>query len=384
MERETGTLSITQLRAEFVDIDFPEYQREPTVWSREQKQRLLDSILRSFDIAPIYLYRREDGTQECIDGRQRLNAIMSFLGENPSDEVDNGFPLRSANEISTGTENPYQELDGLRYEELSNSDEPLAVSAVAELLAYRIAAVYLSDVTNSDEFNLQFLRLNLGTLINAGEKLNAMVGGMREFLFSSDRVGLHPFFASVNIPTRRFARQQTAAQTVLQIFALEETNEFTRARHFDLQRFVKEHEGIGEGHPRMERIALTFDSLEAALGDTSEGLRNRAMTVSVALLAWTRALHENEHLHEPFKAFVDAFLATLEWQVGNMKEFEVDERYRYLVEFQRHVTQASVEKPAVTHRHAVLDREFTRWLDTGQLTGDEDYLAAEGELPAGR
>ena len=30
-----------------------------------------------------------------------------------------------------------------------------------------------------------------------------------------------------------------------------------------------------------------------------------------------------------------------------MKSFQVDEEYSYLVEFQRHLTQASVEKPAV-------------------------------------
>ena len=86
MQRESTALSIRDLQSSFVDIEFPEYQREPDVWSREQKQRLMDSILRRFDIASVYFYRREDGTLECIDGRQRLNAIMSFLARNPADE----------------------------------------------------------------------------------------------------------------------------------------------------------------------------------------------------------------------------------------------------------------------------------------------------------
>ena len=39
-------------------IDFPEYQREPNVWNLYKKQRLIDSILRGFDIAPIYVFKK--------------------------------------------------------------------------------------------------------------------------------------------------------------------------------------------------------------------------------------------------------------------------------------------------------------------------------------
>src|SRR2546427_5859662 len=102
MDRKSTILSIADLQSQFIDIDFPEYQREPDIWSRDQKQRLIDSILRRFDIASVYLYRRDDGGLECIDGRQRLNAIMSFLHANPADEKDDGFPLKLENEISSG------------------------------------------------------------------------------------------------------------------------------------------------------------------------------------------------------------------------------------------------------------------------------------------
>ena len=106
------------------DIEFPEYQREPDVWNREQKQRLIDSILREFDISSIYFYRKEDDSLECIDGRQRLNAIMSFLGRNVADNEDNGFPLRFHNEIASSPPNLYEPIDGLRFAELDH----LAVS----------------------------------------------------------------------------------------------------------------------------------------------------------------------------------------------------------------------------------------------------------------
>lgn len=381
MERTADTMTIEQLRHAFVEIDFPEYQREPDIWTRVQKQRLIDSIFRQFDIASIYLYRRDDGGLECIDGRQRLNAIMSFLGENPLDGADNEFPLKIQNEISESLTSSYHELDGRTYAQISGLESSLAQSAVKDFLNYSMTVVYLSSAKEADEFNLQFLRLNLGTLINAGEKLHAMVGGMRDLIFKSERIGQHPFFEQIRIPTRRYAREQVAAQVMLQLFSKAEHGEFGRARHFDLQKFLKAHADVAEDHPQVVEMGYTLDALDEHVSEVAELLRNRAMTVSFVLLAWDESLVDGKDALPRYREFSEAFLGRLRWQVGKMKEFAIDERYSYLAEFQRHLTQASVEKPAVTHRHELLLREWRQWLTEGVLTGDKEYREATGDDP---
>ena len=384
MERDIETLSIQELRGLFADIAFPEYQREPDVWSREQKQRLLDSVLRRFDIASIYLYRREDGGFECIDGRQRLNAMMSFLGANPLDVEDDGFPLKIHNEISANLPSPYEALDGHTYAWIEDAADtnPLASQAVEAVLGYEFAVAYLSAATVADEFNLQFLRLNLGSLINAGEKLNAMVGNMRDLLFEPRGVGGHAFLDRVGIPTRRFAKQLTAAQVLLQAFSQEETESFARARHFDLQKFVKAHVDIQDDHPIVADVSATLDALEEKLGDaTGAALRNRAIAITVIVFARQARLFEDTDRMDAFADFLHTFLGRLKWQVGNMKDYAIDERYDYLVEFQRHLTQASVEKSAVTRRHEIFEELFTEWLETGRLRSDDVYEKEENEPP---
>ena len=57
----------------------PDFQRPP-VWSRSQKQLLIDTILRSYDIPK--LYWRKTGSNpdlyDVVDGQQRLRAIFEF------------------------------------------------------------------------------------------------------------------------------------------------------------------------------------------------------------------------------------------------------------------------------------------------------------------
>lgn len=363
MQRRAETRSINELQQEFPKIEFPEYQREPSVWSREQKQRLIDSILRRFDIAAVYFYVRDDGAWECIDGRQRLNAIMSFLGENWADKDDNGFSVRIHNEVAAEVDTQLLSLDGKTFLEL---DPPVQ----GEILEYQLTTVFLSGSREFSEFNLQFLRLNLGTLINAGEKLHAMVGVMRDRLFEPDGLGAHPFFAEVGVPTRRFARELIAGQLMLEASAKSQTGEFTRARHFDLQRYLKLY--ADEEDPCLGSVKSTLDALQEHAPHLSRRLGNRAITVSVVLAAWEVGVAEDDELTVAFGEFVEAFVERLKEQVERMKQFDVDPRYQYLVEFQRHLTQAAVEKPAITYRHRTLLEKFDIWRETGALTGDDE------------
>ena len=347
------------------------------MWNREAKQKLIDSILRRFDIAPLYFYVDDDGVNSCIDGRQRINAIMSFLNMNPSDP-DNGFKLRISNEIETEDSNQFLALDGLTVENIAarRARSPAARDALERIYEYGVIVVLLSDATRPAEFNLQFTRLNLGTIINAGEKLHAMVGQMRDLCFDDARIGKHPFLESLNIPTRRFAREQVAAQAVAQVFALSREDEFTRVRHVELQRFFKRNAEIpSEAKPWIENLGRTFDTLCELFSGTDQRLKNRAVAVSVVLFAWKMEIYQDKQLAQSYADFVRAFLCRLRWQLA--RGFSMDEEYRYLLEFQQYVTQAAVEKPALQGRHDIIAELFELWRSTREIKGDAAFKARD-------
>lgn len=370
MQKENKLWEIRELREEFKRINFPEYQREPNIWSRTEKQRLIDSIMREFDISSIYLYEYDDDSLDCIDGRQRLGTIMAFLDDNPEDD-DEGFEYKPMNEIYEDQNMPFEELEGMSYEEIEDRAREGFTPAedfIDSFLDYEFSVVKLSGSRRPDEFNLQFTRLNLGMIINSGEKLHAMVGDLRDVCFN--RLGEHPFLEEIGIPTRRFAREQLSAQILAQVFSIEEADEYARTRHVDLQRLFKEHTNLTpEYQDYVDRVEEILDLLDDTLENQSI-LGNRALTVSAVLMAWKLNIDNNDEASD-LAAFLEEFLCRLDWQLD--KRLNFDDEYQYLVNFNRDVTQASVERYAVERRTDRMMDYYEHWTDTGQIRGDEDY-----------
>jgi hypothetical protein len=88
IELSSQTLSVQTLYRMFRDGEFyvdRRYQRK-LVWTLEEKQKLVDSVLRDFPIPLVLLSRKGTETQsyDIIDGLQRLHTLLSF--------VENAFP----------------------------------------------------------------------------------------------------------------------------------------------------------------------------------------------------------------------------------------------------------------------------------------------------
>ena len=372
MKKIVESWTVQDLMQQFARIEFPEYQREPNLWSLPEKQRLIDSMVRQFDIASLYFYEYEGGIIDCVDGRQRIGAIMSFLGENPKDR-DNNFQLRRWNEIYNDDNWLFHSLDRKTYAEIVDlkkaSKDETAKILLDRLMNYPLTIVKLSDSEAPEEFNLQFTRLNVGTIINSGEKLHAMVGELRDRCFNL--LGPHRFLEGTRIPHARYARAQVAAQIVAQVFSKSASNEFARTRHFDLQRLFKEHSVLTESQNNLvDKVSNLFDLLALAF-EGSGSLRNRAITVSVVVLARTANVTSQEDA-STLSEFIEEFVCRLSWQVK--KGLNIEQEYRYLSDFQRNITQASAEKSAVAARHELLQEQYQRWLSSHDLRGDPEWI----------
>ncbi len=73
---------INRYRADSLNLE-PGFQRN-SVWSDADRRKLIDSIVRRYPLPAIFFYKRhQDGEikYDVIDGKQRLEAILRFVGE---------------------------------------------------------------------------------------------------------------------------------------------------------------------------------------------------------------------------------------------------------------------------------------------------------------
>jgi len=365
--------SISELAKNIGEIEFPEFQREPNVWKLDKKQRLIDSIFRDFDISSIYLHKKESGGYDCIDGQQRINAIMSYLGKNDADEEDNKFHSKIENEIYND-EGKFDEVDAVRFSTIQNTEWG------KKILDYELNIVEITDVENDQGLNLLFLRLQIASVLNAGEKLNAMTGDMRDTIFYN--IGKHAFLSKIRIPQKRFAREQVAAQIVKNEFNKRDNNDFHRSRYVDLQEFFKEYDKFT---PKDKETVLIikqrFETIDQYFGNKLQHIGNRAIAVSVYLFVSQLLDTEKETEIKQFLEFFELFLRTLKWQLP--LGVQMDPAYYDLLKFQTNVTQAAGEKSAIERRHNFLGEYFYYYKETKKIKGDDEYFKDTGRTADG-
>lgn len=192
----------------------PDFQR-PAVWSVSQKQLLVDTILRDYDVPK--LYWRKTSTKpdkyDVVDGQQRLRAIWDFYSgafklPEKADSVDD------------------ESIAGCSYQELPDNLR-------MRLDVYALDIVILED-TDEDEVREMFLRLQNGTSLKAQEKRNAYQGEMRNFICE---LAKHQFFTRVQFANSRFAHDHVAAQMVF----LEIQGGHTNVKNADLNKMYITH-----------------------------------------------------------------------------------------------------------------------------------------------
>ena len=185
--RETKDYQLSYLQhalqpgRQLLDIS-PAYQRRLR-WPAKKKSLLIESFLLNIPVPPIFLFERDYNEYEVIDGRQRLDAISSFLS------------------------NDYA-LTGLEYWPELNRSRFLDLPQIIQkgLLRRSLAAVVLlaeTQGTSGDDLDVRrvlFDRLNTGGIrLNPQELRNALYpGAFNAMLIRIARSGV--FTATWGIP----------------------------------------------------------------------------------------------------------------------------------------------------------------------------------------
>ena len=182
MKSELKTRSLRSLADARLANDLrpkPEYQRG-TVWKLPQKQGLIDSLLRGYQIPLFFVHLEENPniftggvvtTAWIVDGQQRLDAIVGYR--------QNEFALPDPKKAKPGSVLPPGATapppwTGKKFEDLSTEEKERLLGS--ELLVIEMTADHPNEVRDL------FIRLQAGTPLTAQEKRDAWPGDFTNFV----------------------------------------------------------------------------------------------------------------------------------------------------------------------------------------------------------
>jgi hypothetical protein len=328
-----------------IDLD-ADYQREK-IWSREDQEKLLDSIIQNIDIPKLYLARikgKENFDYECIDGKQRMTTLLNFFKPEQSADSPLTVRVRVAGERYT-----YKRL---------RSELPALADKIEE---YELTFVIYPQIDDDDFLREIFRRLQLGVRLNSGELLKSHTGTIRDFVY--EEMGKEaPFLRHTKLSEKRFSRQFTLAQICINSFSKNENGDFVRARYDDLEDFFKDKYDIKENDENLNRIRAVLKNMEKHFEDKAKNISSRAVAVSAYLFCEQMHVQRKVSQMNDFAEFYVKLLAEIKDNLKLLSKYNEPTNSTVLEQFQKYISQASVESYAIKRRNSFLERAFQYYL----------------------
>lgn len=342
MKRKVEDWSLEKVLKLRTRISFPEYQREKKLWSSDKKRLLIDTILEDIDIPKLYFNRTANQNYEVVDGQQRLWTIWEFL----SDEFA---------------------YEGQTFSKLSKQQQE-------KIKKYTLQITVFEDA--DDEYLRKlFVRLQIALLLVAGEKLHALSGAMKDFVFGP--MAAHKFLKSLGISERRYAKQTLCAQICINSFtrAKQGGDAFATTRYENLEYLFQEYaQPQGKDKEFIEmmtvKIRRVLDALFKAFGERAKELTNRSYILSLYLFFEELLGDKNELPTSDGKRFVDFALRLWKRSREEAKK-GFDRTNKELYTFDTYLSSAPTEKYQIQRRHLKV-REYYEYFGKtdGKIKGD--------------
>lgn len=326
----------------------PDYQR-PAVWTKSQKQLLIDTILRDYDIPKIYLHKKAEDKFDVIDGQQRIRTIWSYYNDE--------FALAKDAE----------DVNGYIVANKKYSELPIDVSSLID--SYTLDFVIL-DNQNEDEIREMFLRLQNGTSLKAQEKRNAMPGNMRNFVKS---VVMHSFFSKVNFANSRFTHDLVAAQMCL----LALNKGICNIKDKDLNKMYLDNVAFDDHSLEAKNIFRVLDYLDAMFPTKAPELKRYSVISLFILIMELMPNYDIRTREEDIAKWFISFEAARATDEMN----EPENQDPKLVIYHERVSNSSDTQDSLTYRHNFLKENLlAQIIDLPQKDNKRNFDEAQRQV----
>ena len=183
----------------------PEYQRQFR-WPEKNQSQFIESVFLGIPIPSLFMAANRDGTWELIDGVQRLNSLIHFMGD--EDQL-NKFKFKKS--LKLADLNVLTEFNGCFFEDIPHTLR----------LKFNLRPIKVTTLSDKSDLKVRFdlfERLNTGGIKLTDQEIRACVfrGQFNDFL--SEMAELKSFNKVVNLPEPK-KNDGTKHELVLRFFA---------------------------------------------------------------------------------------------------------------------------------------------------------------------
>jgi len=307
-----------------------EFQRGE-VWDISRKQKLIDSILRGYNINTIFLRQLNDGKYECLDGQQRLKTILKEF-------LKNKFPISPKFTPEFKRETWFNELpDSLK----------------SKIKSYIIYAI-IFYTTDDEETCKIFLRLQEGLPLNSAEKLNAMIGFLRNEIVELSK---HNFIKNLGIKDHRFSHRYILAQAYL----LTLRNQIVDTKFRNLQEMYTTYRTTRPPETVTNTVKKVLNFLDKQFGEDAQIIKFNADFISLYLLA--KHILENYVTSESDNIKLKEFFIDFAIKVDKAESSEKEEDIPYF-EYKTYRKTSADSKNSIEKRFNIILSKFLEFNPT--------------------
>lgn len=244
----------------------PNYQRLYR-WEESQRTRFIESLLLGIPVPPIFVFQRDTGVWELIDGLQRISTVLQLMGDLRHPDQGHYAPL-----TLEGT-NLLPGLAGMKWKSENDNDENVFDTTMQlEMKRARIRVEILRKESDEDAKFELFQRLNTGgTKLSEQEVRNSVLVMLNSQFYDwlVQRTQLPSFTATVQLTDTQLDQQQ----------ALEIALRFVAYRQHPYQRGLDVNEYLDVAARRLAKLEeavldqerdlfeWSFNTLQQAVGN---------------------------------------------------------------------------------------------------------------------
>jgi hypothetical protein len=274
-----------------------EVQRR-SVWTEEQKQNLIDSLIFEYPVPPFFFVDKADSFKWTLDGQQRSIAMTEFYND--------VFPLGMFVPAYIDEEGKSYDVAGLTYSELPEEVK-------TKLNSTNVSTYTFTDISE-EEVTIMFKRLNAGSpfkkieliRIDMPTALTAFINEISKDVFFSEKIALS------DKSRVHFSDQELILQTFIMFFGEDsgftgkeiqeytlsaELNDDEKLRFMEVLEYVNKAFQIKQKYLKKSNVPVVFKVAEIAMNSKIE---------PQDFFSWVTRFYETQKSGSPYNATISS------------------------------------------------------------------------------